>query len=80
MAKSGLKKDDPADKKGGGGGWWGSIFGGDKAEAREEGDVAIEDLTASFEEAAESRKARPRCLVSVYRAVGFAFRRGKETC
>lgn len=58
MAKSGQQEDDTADKKSGGGGWWSSLFSGDKEEGPEEGDVDIEDLTASLEDDAESRKAR----------------------
>eukprot|EP00903_Cladosiphon_okamuranus_P017946 g16513.t1 len=61
-AKSGWQEDDPADKKSGGGGWWGSLFNGDKQKAREEDDVDIEDLTASFEGNVESRKVPPDYL------------------
>eukprot|EP00752_Nemacystus_decipiens_P006311 g5691.t1 len=61
-ASSGRKDNDPADKKGGARGWWENIFSGDKAEDREDGDVAIEDLTASFKDDAESRKVRPDYL------------------
>ncbi len=57
-AKSGKDKGDgeTADKKKKGP-WWGGLWRGDKG-AKEEGDLAIEDLTASFEGGEEDKKAR----------------------
>lgn len=51
-------------KESGGGGWWGSVWGSATSK-KEEGDLALQDLTASFGgDAGEDKVGEARCALA----------------